>query len=503
MSEIAESAIQDALIERLTKPDLGWHFVPGPDLDRPFDAVLIEADVVAALTRLNPAIAEKPERVDEVLPRVRASILAVRDDGLMAANQRMMGWLRGHETVRYTGTDDFVPVRLIDFEDPRSNSLVVSTEVTYHPGTEERRYDLVLWVNGIPIVVGETKTPVSTTTSWLNGAGDIHAAYEVKTPGFFVPNVLSFATEGKEFRYGSIRQPAEMWLPWSRTTDALPLPGLDAVLSSAALLLRPEMLLDIIRTYTLYSRRSSTTGGHTIKVIPRYQQVEAVDAIVARVKDPSKRQGLVWHHQGSGKTLLMAFAAAKLRQQTDLDAPTILIVLDRLDLIEQVSTEFESVGLPGLRVAKSKEDLRRLLGEDARGVIVTTIFRFADAGLLNERSNIVVMVDEAHRTQEGRLGRDMREALPAANLIGLTGTPISTDDRNTWDTFGDRSDPDTASSGPSLTAPRCPSTSRHASWTSASTMRPSMRRSSNWPTPRDSTRMSAATSHAGPAEWTR
>ena len=137
----------------------------------------------------------------------------------------------------------------------------------------------------------------------------------------------------------------------------------------------------------------------------------------------------------------MAFAAARLRQQSDLDAPTILIVLDRLDLIEQVASEFASVGLPGLRVAETKDDLRRLLREDSRGIIVTTIFRFADAGLLNDRPNIVVMVDEAHRTQEGRLGADMREALPNAKFIGLTGTPISTDDRNTWETFGDRADP--------------------------------------------------------------
>jgi type I restriction enzyme R subunit len=442
VSEIAESAVQAALVARLIQPDLGWGFVGHRDLNRSLDGVLIEAEVNAALSRLNPLVAERPERVDEVLPKIRAAIFAVRDDGLMAANQRLMGWLRGQETVRFIGTDEYVPVRLIDFERPRANALNVSTEVTYRPGVEERRYDLVLWINGFPLVIGETKTPVSAATSWLNGAGDIHAGYEVKTPGFFVPNVLSFATEGKEFRYGAIRQPAEMWLPWSKTTEPLPLPGLDAVLRSAALLLGPEMLLDIIRTYTLFSRRSSTVGGHTIKVIPRYQQVEAVEAIVARVRDPKKRQGLVWHHQGSGKTLLMAFAAAKLRQQTDLDAPTILVVLDRLDLIEQVSSEFASVGLPGLRIAETKEDLRWLLREDARGVLVTTIFRFGDAGLLNDRANIVVMVDEAHRTQEGRLGADMREALPNAKFIGLTGTPISTEDRNTWATFGEPSDPD-------------------------------------------------------------
>lgn len=440
MSDIAESAVQAALVERLSRGDLGWRSVSGPQLDRPLHSVLVEADVIDALKRLNPAIAKVPARVDEVLPRIRSAILAVRDDGLVESNWRLMGWLRGHETVKFVSTDDYVPVRLIDFEHPRTNRFVISTEVTYQAGTEERRYDLVLWVNGFPIVVGETKTPVSTATSWLNGATDIHTAYEVKTPGFFVPNVLSFATEGKDLRYGAIHQPPEMWLPWSRTTDPVAPPSLASVLRSAALLLDPALLLDIIRTYTLYSRTSSG-GGHTAKIIPRYPQVEAVDAIVARVRDPRRRQGLVWHHQGSGKTLLMAFAAAKLRQQSDLDAPTILVVLDRLDLIEQVSGEFASVGLPGLKVAETKEDLQRLLREDSRGIIVTTIFRFDDAGLLNERSNIVVLVDEAHRTQEGRLGADMRAALPNANLIGLTGTPISTEDRDTWETFGDPGDP--------------------------------------------------------------
>lgn len=257
-----------------------------------------------------------------------------------------------------------------------------------------------------------------------------------------MPNVLSFATEGKEFRYGAIRQPAETWLPWTRTTEPIALPGLASVVHSAELLLRPELLLDILRTYTLYSRRSSTAGGYTTKVIPRYPQVEAVDAIVARVRDPDRRQGLVWHHQGSGKTMVMAFAAARLRQELDLDAPTVLVVLDRLDLIEQVSSEFASVGLPGLKVADTKDVLRRLLRDDTRGVIVTTVFRFEDAGLLNERPNIVVMVDEAHRTQEGSLGLDMRQALPNARFVGLTGTPISTADRNTWTMFGDPDDPE-------------------------------------------------------------
>ncbi|HVA22159.1 MAG TPA: HsdR family type I site-specific deoxyribonuclease [Candidatus Micrarchaeia archaeon] len=438
--DINESAVQDALVAKLST--LGWRFIRGEDLDRQYDDALIESDVAAALIRLNPVIAERPERAEEVLAKLRAVLLAVTNDGLVATNEEMVAWLCGRRTHRFVGTDDFVPVRLVDLGRPERNTLVVSTEVTYTPGTEERRYDLVLWANGFPLVVGETKTPDSVNKSWLNGAHDIHAAYEVKTPGFFVPNVLSFATEGKDFRYGAVRQPPEMWLPWSRTTETPLLPGLASALRSAELLLAPSMLLDILRTYTLFSRESSASGGAEFKIIPRYPQVEAVEAIVARVRDPRRRRGLVWHHQGSGKTLLMAFAAAKIRQQADLDAPTILVVLDRLDIIEQTRSEFLSVGLPSMKVAETKDELRQLLrADDARGVIVTTIFRFEGAGLLNDRANIVVLVDEAHRTQEGRLGMEMREALPNAKFIGLTGSPISTRDRNTWATFGDPDDP--------------------------------------------------------------
>lgn len=439
--EIVESAVQAALVDRLRA--VGWKVHAREDIPRAIDDVMAEDWVTDALVRLNPAIAEGPERAQDVLTRLRAVFLAVANDGLVATNEEMVAWLCGRKTMRFVGADDYVPIRVIDFGNPHSNRLAVSTEVTYAPGIEERRYDLVLWVNGFPLVVGETKTPVSSNTSWLDGAVDVHDGYERRTPGFFVPNVLSFATEGKEFMYGAIRQPPELWQPWSRTTDELAVPGLASVLHAAQLLLTPRMILDVLRTYTLFSRRSSTAGGTQIKIVPRYPQVEAVEAIVSRVRDPRRRQGLVWQHQGSGKTLVMAFASAKLRQQADLDAPTILVVLDRLELIEQTRSEFTSVGIPTMKVAETKDQLRRLLrDDDARGVIVTTVFRFADAGLLNERANIVVLVDEAHRTQEGRLGLDMRQALPNAKFIGLTGTPISTEDRNTWATFGDPDDPE-------------------------------------------------------------
>ena len=436
---INEKTIQNGIASEIQK--LGWKLADDETLGRPVDGVFLFDDLEAALIRLNPEIAEKPERAEEVVARLRAVILAVRNDGLVAANEEFVQWMCGRRTMQYIGTDKSVQVRLIDFEDVRSNILRTTTEATFHVGTEKRRYDNVLWVNGLPLVVGEIKSPVNQNLSWLNGATDIHDAYEMKTPEFFVPNVLSFATEGREFHYGAVRQPPESWLNWSVTTDEIMLPGLPNVMRSIELLLTPEMVLDILRSFTLYSSRRTTAGAVRQKVIPRYPQVEAVEAIVARVRDPKKKQGLVWHHQGSGKTFAMAYAAAKLRHQADLDAPTIVVVLDRIELIQQTRSEFESVGIAGLKTAETKADLRRLRADDARGVIITTIFRFADAGLLNERDNIVVMVDEAHRTQEGRLGIDMREALPNAKFIGLTGTPIATEDRNTWAMFGDPDDP--------------------------------------------------------------
>ena len=442
MSDISETAVQEALVARLTKKDMGWTFVEGESLPRELDTVLMEGQVTDALLRLNPAIAEKPERVNEVVPKLRAVLLSVVNDGLLTANEEMVAWLCGRRTIRFSETEDYVPIRLVDFDDPRSNDLIVSTEVVFPSKKDGRRYDMVLFVNGFPLVVGETKTPVSRSKSWLDGANDIHVTYEVQTPAFFVPNVLNFSSEGKELRYGAAGQPPETWMPWFKTTDDLLLPGLSSVMRSAELLLTPEMVSDILRSFTMFSRRSSTSGGYLMKIIPRYPQVEAVDAIVERVLETDRRQGLIWHHQGSGKTLLMAFAAAKLRLRMDLDAPTILVVLDRLELIEQLTSEFASVGIPTLKVAETRDLLQKMLKDDRRGVIVTTIFRFKDAGLLNDRSNIVVMVDEAHRTQEGRLGLDMREALPNAKFIGLTGTPISTTDHNTWAAFGDPDDPE-------------------------------------------------------------
>jgi type I restriction enzyme, R subunit len=434
------STIQAGITDLLSKPEMGWEHVPGKELEREEISPLIEGDVVDALIRLNPTIAEEPERVQEILPKLRAVILSVTDEGLVAANERMMRWLRGLETHQFIGTANAEPIKLIDFNDPAANKLVISDEVVFKTGTEENRFDHVLWVNGFPLVVGEDKTPVDSRRSWLNGARDINTVYEVETPGFFVANVFSFATEGKDFRYGPVGLPAEKWLPWGETDEEYPPHGLKRALRGAELLLAPEMVLDLLRSYTLYATERIGKTAQAIKIIARYPQVEGVEAVVARAKDGKRRQGLLWQHQGSGKTFLGAFACGKLRRE--IPGATVLVVLDRLDLIEQTAREFGSAGVERIRVAETGAELQQLLAEDRRGVIITTIFRFKEAGLLNEREDIIALVDEAHRTQEGTLGLDMRTALPNATYIGLTGTAISERDRDTFERFGDPDDPD-------------------------------------------------------------
>ena len=151
-------------------------------------------------------------------------MLSAITDGLVTANERMVAWMRCSFTHKFIGTDDYVPIRLIDFDRPRSNRRIVSgpgfghegpsTEVTFGIGANPSRFDIVLWVNGLPLVVGETKTPVNASVSWLNAAKDIHDAYETQRPQFFVPNILSFATEGREFHYGAVRQLPQEWLMW-------------------------------------------------------------------------------------------------------------------------------------------------------------------------------------------------------------------------------------------------------------------------------------------------
>lgn len=410
-----------------------WKYIPSKEIPRKLTDVMVESWLREALIRFNSEIAENPDLADEVIYKLRALLLSVQGDGLVRANENFMAWLRGEKTMPFGRDGMHIPVRLIDPSNPGLNQLIVTNQWTYQIGPIEKRFDIVFIINGLPLIIGEAKTPTRSSVTWFDGAFQINEIYEKQIPAMFVPNIFSFATEGKAFRYGSVRMPIDLWGPW-RTQENEPEGSLGDVRRVVESILRPEVVLDIMQYFTLFA---TDKKFRRIKIICRYQQFFTANQIVDRVVAGYPKKGLIWHFQGSGKSLLMVFAAQKLRLHPTLGNPTVMIVVDRIDLDTQITATFNAADVPNMIGVNKRQELETLLAQDVRKVIITTIHKFAEAdGKLNERSNIIVMVDEAHRTQEGDLGRKMRDALPNAFLFGLTGTPINRADRNTFWAFG-------------------------------------------------------------------
>ncbi|MEU4417095.1 type I restriction endonuclease subunit R [Nocardia salmonicida] len=437
------NSVRDFVRNAVKSPHL--QFVRGSDLPRRTDEVLLESRVKEALINLNPEIEADPSKADEVIHKLRAILITARNNPHpVVANEEFMAWLTGQKSMPFGPNGEHTTVRLIDFDhldDDSSNHWAISTEVTFRQGRLEKRFDLVLWCNGFPLVVGEAKSATRPAYTWIDGAAQIHDDYEKSAPQFFVPNVFSFATEGKDFRYGTVGMPVELWGPWraDETEDDVPAKvGLTAVQEAVEGVLKPAAVLEFLRFFTIYA----TDKKHRkIKIIARFQQFQATNLIIDRVLLGRVKQGLIWHFQGSGKSLLMVFTALKLRVLAELTSPTVLIVVDRIDLDTQITGTFNASDVPGLVSTESRAELQTLLRQGARKIIITTIHKFAEApGELDTRDNIIAMVDEAHRSQEGDFGQKMRGALPNAFLFGLTGTPINKRDRNTFMWFGSPED---------------------------------------------------------------
>ena len=418
-----------------------WEYRAANEIRRGVNEVLVESELKAALIRLNPEITQNPALADEVIYKLRAVFLAVNQVGLVKTNEECFKWLIGEKTMPFGKNNRHVPVRLIDFDTLTNNRYVITNQYRIHH-RETKIPDIVLLINGIPIVVGEAKTPIRPSVSWLDGAHEIHDIYENSVPQLFVPNILSFATEGKELYYGAVRSPLEYWAPWRLENDDEALAkrmGLAEIGKELSDLLKPARLLDILQNFTLFT---TDKKKRRIKVIPRFQQYEGANKIVDRVREGRLKKGLIWHFQGSGKSLLMVFAAQKMRKDATLKSPTVIVLVDRTDLDTQISGIFNAADIANVQTTDSISELQTMLERDTRKIIISMIHKFRDAKPnMNTRENIIVLVDEAHRTQEGDLGRTMRAALPNAFLFGLTGTPVNKADKNTFWAFG--SDEDT------------------------------------------------------------
>jgi len=428
---VYESDFEKMLIDTIDKN--GWRYIPATELSRSHSDVMVESLVRAALIRLNPEIAENPDFADDVIYKLRALILSVQPHNLVTQNELFKRQIFEENSYPFGKDGRMIPIRFFGTgTDTKLNDYVVTNQWIFPKEDGGKRLDIVLLINGFPVVIGELKTPTRAAVTWLDGAGDI-SAYEKSIPQMFVTNVFNFASEGKHFRFGSVGMPINMWGPW-HTPENKQEGTLVDVNRSVAAMFKQEIVMDIFQFFTLFA---TDKKFRKYKVICRYQQYEGANLIVERVKAGYPKKGLIWHFQGSGKSLLMVFAAQKLRMTAELKNPTIVIVDDRIDLETQITATFNASDIPNLQSATNKDELISFFTGDMRKILITTIFKFGEVdSVLNPRDNIILLVDEAHRTQEGNLGEKMRMALPNAFFFGLTGTPINRVDKNTFNTFG-------------------------------------------------------------------
>src|SRR3989338_2073102 len=286
-----------------------WKYMSADDLGRNESEVIIEKMLKDALIRINPEIRSLPERADEVIYKLRAILLSVNDVGLVKANEEFTKWLQGEKTMPFGENNQHVQVRLIDFEKLSDNSFIATNQYKIVRGVSKIP-DMVLLINGIPVIVGEFKTPVRPSISWLDGAVQIHDDYENTIPQLFVPNIFSFASEGKTFRYGSIRMSLEIWGPWrdeSKDDKALgELFGLKEVEIAIESMLKPSVILDILEHFTIFA---TDRRNRRIKIIARYQQYKGANFIIIPEKDSKVKKAFIGFFKVSGKSFLMFFAA--------------------------------------------------------------------------------------------------------------------------------------------------------------------------------------------------
>lgn len=435
-----ENTVEQMFINAAGK--CGWIYVDPQFVPRLPDEVLVVQWLMEALLALNPIT---PEQAEQVIYKLRACITSGgSSDELITANDKFRKLLFEENSYPFGENGDNINIRFFaKADDAYKNRCIVTNQWEYPRKSKEggKRLDLVYVINGIPMVVGEAKTPVKASVTWADGAADI-MHYQKSIPEMFVPNILTFASEGRELQYASIGCPVDKWGPWFADEERKH-GTLEDTEHNYVSLMTPERLLDIYRFYSVFT---GTSGGKKIKIVCRYQQYLGGEAIVQRVlstytNGSGPRKGLIWHFQGSGKSWLMVFAAQKLRRQEVLKAPTVVIVDDRIDLEDQITGDFTRAEIPNIDSISSKQELEEKIHQ--RKILITTIFKFGDLNdgeVIDDRDNIILLMDEAHRTQEGDLGKKMRTALPNAFFFGLTGTPINRNDHNTFACFGAEED---------------------------------------------------------------
>ena len=447
---------------------LGWTYrdeAAMATFDRAIEDPLVEKLLIPALQTINDAV----DTVDKAKLAVAALRKAMSHPDRLTANRETLDLLRDGARVQLEPGEDAKTVQFVAFDpaDQHLNDFTATNQYRVQ-GVRQCRDDTVLLVNGIPLVIAEYKSYITSGHDWREAVHQLHR-YQRQAPLMLTPNVFCVGADEDEFRYGTVlfhqasKEDIERHLDtWGRWLSLYPdhrgwwnEPDADnqddplVVPVKGLLRIKPCHVLDFLRHFVVFE----TKKGKTTKKIARYQQFEAVNDIVDRVSglvgkavSPQDRTGLIWHTQGSGKTLTMVYAGTKLRRHPGLNNPTVLIVVDRRDLKTQLSDDFESCDYPNVDKALGVQDLKAKLKAGWRGTLVTTLQSFQQMGDLApvHRDNVISLVDEAHRSQKGKgnesYAMTMRVKLPDAFRFGFTGTPIDRTMTNTHRDFGPEHD---------------------------------------------------------------
>ena len=463
MAFLSEAAVEQALIEQLSS--LGYTIasedVIGPDgiaAEREsYDEVILKQRLVDAVDRINSSVPQGAR--DDAIRQITQSVFP----NLIEENRRIHKLMTEGVDVEYEANDRSIAagkVNLIDFSNPANNDWLVVNQFVVISGQYNRRPDVVVFLNGLPVGVIELKSPGSDSATMQSAFNQLQT-YKSQITALFNTNAVLITGDGITARIGSLSADIERFMPW-RTTDGkdVAAKGMPELATMVEGVFEHNRLLQLMRDFTVFGE----TKGGVSKIIAGYHQFHAVNhAVACTIKASAgggdKKAGVIWHTQGSGKSLLMAFYAGQLVRQPEMANPTLVVLTDRNDLDDQLFGTFamcQDLIRQRPEQASSREDLQRILNRASGGVVFTTIQKFSpETGsstypVLTDRRNVVVIADEAHRSQYGfkakvdsktglvgyGYAKYLRDALPNASFIGFTGTPIETDDVNTPTIFG-------------------------------------------------------------------
>lgn len=448
-----EATFEQAVIELFES--MGYTHLYAPDLERDYADPLLGDALREALTRINPGLPE--DAVEEALGKVRN----LEAGSLAQKNQRFTDYLQNGVPVKYfvQGEERSALVRLVDYQHPQQNTFYVVNQFTFQENGNTRRPDVILFINGLPLVLMELKSPSKDEVGAENAYNQIRN-YMQDIPSLFYYNAICVISDLSTNKAGTITSGLDRFMEWKTKDGSEAGNGFAQFDTFYEGMFQKERLLDILKNFILFS----DDGKKPIKILAGYHQYFAVRKAIQKARIATRtdgKGGVFWHTQGSGKSLSMVFYAHLLQEA--LSSPTIVLMTDRIDLDDQLYSQFCKCAafLRQTPVqAESKEHLKELLdGRVANGIIFTTMFKFERGEKpLSERRNIVVMADEAHRGQYGfdekivmsrndqgqeeahtviGNARIIHDALPNATYVGFTGTPISAKDRNTREVFGD------------------------------------------------------------------